>query len=97
VTKVPGYDPASDWVKIQAWTRETDSLTELKYGIVLLNLTDRERDALDDYFVARTGRTLLNFVEERCASEMRLVARGLALGPLWFDVDLLRSALAGIG
>ncbi|KDR85911.1 hypothetical protein GALMADRAFT_235066 [Galerina marginata CBS 339.88] len=54
-------------------------------------------DALNDYHTAKSGISLAERLERTTTGNFGTAIRALALGPLGFDVDLARKALAGMG
>ncbi|EAU92494.2 annexin A4 [Coprinopsis cinerea okayama7 len=98
--KLPGYDPAPDFEKFQKLkgklqNGQADDSETIK---MLLPLSIQQRDALNDYFTAKVGQDIHTFLEPAVlSSEVRTMVRALSLGPLKYDIELLRKALAGFG
>jgi len=99
--KVAGYLPEKDFEVLKGakkgllgggWNEAT--LTKL-----LTKLSPFETDALSDYFVARTGKTLVEYLPEKTKLNgwFYEVIHALALGPLGYDVELARRATKGVG
>ncbi|TEB16534.1 Annexin, partial [Coprinellus micaceus] len=95
--KVPGYNPEADYNQLKKLAQITGTADEAKVGRLLLNLGIRERDALNDYFVAKSGKDLVGWLDGLNPDNRAPVLKGLAQGPLAFDVELLKRSLAGIG
>ncbi|TFK21260.1 Annexin [Coprinopsis marcescibilis] len=98
--KVPGYDPTRDFDKLKAfWGLLKEGRTEENKIIsILLPLTVHERDALNDYALAKVGKDISGLIEPYTFSgEVRNIVRALVLGPLNYDVELANKSLSGIG
>ncbi|KAF6753329.1 hypothetical protein DFP72DRAFT_902759 [Ephemerocybe angulata] len=97
-TKVPGYNPESDYNALVKLTRATGAAGEVAVARILLGLGVKERDALNDFVVAKTGSDLAGWLDSYVMdTNARQILKGVALGPLGYDVLLLKTALQGIG
>ncbi|KAF9565818.1 Annexin [Agrocybe pediades] len=54
-------------------------------------------DALNDYFISRHGMSLVDKIDRVVNGNYGNAIHALALGPLWFDVELAHKALSGLG
>ncbi|PPR03114.1 hypothetical protein CVT24_012417 [Panaeolus cyanescens] len=99
VQKVKGYTPKQDFTLFVHYTRHdviaSDVMVEVLVDLVL-RLDVMRMDALGDYCVAKTGRTLVETVDA-CSvnSDWKFAFKALCLGPIGFDVELIRKAIDG--
>ncbi|EAU92495.2 hypothetical protein CC1G_00714 [Coprinopsis cinerea okayama7 len=101
--KVPGYDPHPDFEYMQGarekLRKEGDSRfrihNENEVVVPLTRLTLQQRDALNDYFVAKTGADLETHMGEIVQDfHLKEMLKALTFGPLMFDVYLLKTCLS---
>lgn len=53
--------------------------------------------ALSSAFLAKSGKPMVEVLDKEASGYFGMTLHGLALGPLWFDVELLNQACSGIG
>ncbi|KIM35597.1 hypothetical protein M413DRAFT_449644 [Hebeloma cylindrosporum] len=100
VQKVPGYDPAHDYNHLTgALGNANVPGNEAKLLQVILALSVAQRDALNDYCTAKSGVTLAGKVSActGIGADFKNALLGLCHGPLWYDVELLKLAMDGVG
>ncbi|KAF9062722.1 hypothetical protein BDP27DRAFT_1233202 [Rhodocollybia butyracea] len=92
----PGYDPTLDIDKIRKATKGIGT-DEAALTAVLGHLGSLPMAALSAAFKARTGKTLEDVLRSECSGYFGETLHALVLGPLWYDVELVRSAIKGAG
>ncbi|KAF9055699.1 hypothetical protein BJ165DRAFT_1398516 [Panaeolus papilionaceus] len=101
VQKVKGYLPKEHFKTFMHYTRPEVIANEdmvVKLVDLFMILDVKHMDALDDYCVAKTGKNLAEHIETLSVnSDWKFAFKALALGPVGFDVELARKALAGFG
>ncbi|KAF9528103.1 hypothetical protein CPB83DRAFT_356481 [Crepidotus variabilis] len=100
VEKVKGYDPARDYALVASLTRENTTLNDtrlLPLAKRFIELTPFEMDALRDYAIGKNGVPLADRIDTWGLGYYCTILRGLTLGPLGYDVELINKALAGFG
>ncbi|KAF8799887.1 Annexin [Phlegmacium glaucopus] len=101
VQKVPGYDPAATFELV---VKAINTVSDTQLSNTLLPLDVFKMDALRDYAIAKTGKSLPDLIQKNSLSgssfrfsDCSIALRALTLGPLGFDVDLVNKALVGFG
>lgn len=100
VQKVPGYNPEPDFemLKKQQVQMAQGAVPESKVIQTFLGLSLEKRDALQDFFMMKTGRAVSSYFEPgMLSSSVNGILRALAIGPLMYDVELLNKSLEGFG
>ncbi|KAF9461813.1 hypothetical protein BDZ94DRAFT_787321 [Collybia nuda] len=96
VTKVPGYNPAKDAEAIKKAVKGfgTDDVALIS---TLVKIPVLQMDALAEYYVAKTGKRLIDVLDSETSSYFGMGIHALATGPLAWDAELVKKALAGAG
>ncbi|KAG2022452.1 annexin A4 [Coprinopsis cinerea AmutBmut pab1-1] len=101
--KVPGYDPEPDFELLQAarGQAKVDLYDQYKrqdentVAVPIVKLTLQQRDALNDYFVAKTGADIPTHMDRVVQTlAMKDIIKALIWGPLLFDAYLLKKCLS---
>ncbi|KIK69997.1 hypothetical protein GYMLUDRAFT_213006 [Collybiopsis luxurians FD-317 M1] len=92
----PGYDPTMDVDKIRKATKGFGT-DEASLIAVTAHLGSLPMAALSMAFKARIGKTLEDVLKNETSGYFGETLQGLVLGPLWYDVELVRSAIKGAG
>ncbi|KAF5380744.1 hypothetical protein D9757_007147 [Collybiopsis confluens] len=92
----PGYEPTMDVDKIRKATKGfgTDEAALIS---VFGHLGSLPMAALAAAFKARVGKDLEDVLKSETGGYFGETLRALVLGPLWYDVDLVHSAIKGAG
>ncbi|KAJ3719908.1 hypothetical protein C8R42DRAFT_672136 [Lentinula raphanica] len=92
----PGYDPNMDIDKIRKATKGIGT-DEAALIATLAHLGSLPMASLSASFKARTGKTLTEVLDSESSGYFGETLHGLIQGPLWYDVELVRSAVQGAG
>ncbi|KAJ3797112.1 hypothetical protein GGU11DRAFT_878107 [Lentinula aff. detonsa] len=92
----PGYDPTMDIDKIRKATKGIGT-DEAALIAVLAHLGSLPMASLSAAFKARTGKSLADVLNSESSGYFGETLHGLIQGPLWYDVELVRSAIQGAG
>ncbi|KAG6844158.1 hypothetical protein H0H87_009366 [Tephrocybe sp. NHM501043] len=93
---VPGYDPRGDAERIRSATKGLGTADGMLIA-TLTPLTALQMQALANRFMSSYGLSLVSVLESETSYSFKFALRGLALGPLAWDVFLLRWGMKGIG
>lgn len=98
--KVPGYDPHKDHDQLMQFCQRDLSIAvyvEPHFANILFPLSIQQRDALNDFTIAKTGKDLTYYIDRHIGTDAKYIFRALVQGPLGYDVELLRKAMEGLG
>jgi len=93
---VTGYEPTVDFENVRKATKGFGTNEALLIS-TLAPLRPLQMDVLANTFAAKTGKTLLDVLKKESSGWFGSALRGLALGPLLYDAELVHDALAGAG
>ncbi|KAG6829044.1 hypothetical protein H0H92_005875 [Tricholoma furcatifolium] len=93
---VPGYDPFLDSENIRSATKGigTNDNTLIR---TLAPLSAMQMQALANKFMASYGKSLVSVLESETSFNFKFCIRAVAMGPLAWDIYLLRFAMHGAG
>ncbi|KNZ71678.1 Annexin A11 [Termitomyces sp. J132] len=93
---VPGYNPAGDAEKIRNATKGFGTNDDVLIS-TLAPLSAMKMQAVANRFLAAYGLQLVDVLDKESRFNFNWCLRALAMGPLGWDVWLLREAMQGIG
>jgi hypothetical protein len=93
---IPGYNPTADVEKIVKATKGwgTDEAALIS---TLAHLSSLQLASLGAAFKVKTGKELVGVLDDETSWWFKATLHGLALGPLWYDVELASQAVKGAG
>ncbi|KAJ3496445.1 hypothetical protein NLJ89_g10485 [Agrocybe chaxingu] len=96
--KVPGYDPTSDFNAIRRFNKENWTDAQAKsLTKVILNLNPLQTDALGYHCKGELGKSLQDMIDALPLGNYGRVLHARSLGPLGYDVWLLKEATRNLG
>jgi hypothetical protein len=75
------------------------SSTDSFFSVIstLVSLNPLQIKALSTTYAQQTGKDLLQTLDTKTSGSFNAGLRGLALGPLAYDCELIKKAVAGVG
>ncbi|KAF9058608.1 hypothetical protein BDP27DRAFT_1432480 [Rhodocollybia butyracea] len=92
----PGYNPSIDIEKISKATKVEDT-DELALIGIFAHLGSLPMAVLSATYEAKTGQSLDEVLKSVTSGYFAETLHGLVCGPLWYDVELLQSAIEASG
>ncbi|KAG6838765.1 hypothetical protein C0991_008673, partial [Blastosporella zonata] len=93
---VPGYNPVADVDAIRSATKGFGTNDTMLIS-TLAPLSALQMQAVSNRFLSSFGKSLVSVLESETSLNFKFCIRGLAMGPLAWDVFLLRWAMKGTG
>ncbi|KAF8064858.1 hypothetical protein FPV67DRAFT_1500437 [Lyophyllum atratum] len=93
---VPGYDPTADAEAIRKATKGFGTNDGMLIS-TLVPLSAVKMEAMAQKFVTTYGKTLVDVLDSETSGHFKKGIHALAVGPLAWDAELIRGALAGLG
>ncbi|KAL0571115.1 hypothetical protein V5O48_010847 [Marasmius crinis-equi] len=93
---VPGYDPTGDYERIRKATKGFGT-DETAIITTLVPLDPIKLANLSTAFRTKSGKDLAAVLDKETSGNFKETLHGLALGPLWYDVELAKKATRGLG
>ncbi|KAF9258306.1 Annexin [Marasmius fiardii PR-910] len=92
----PGYDPTGDYERIRKATKGfgTDESALIK---TLAPLDAMKLANLAFVFKSKSGKRLVDVLAKETSGWFKAALWGVALGPLWYDVDLVNDSIQDVG
>ncbi|KAG5651468.1 hypothetical protein H0H81_008553 [Sphagnurus paluster] len=93
---VPGYDPGADAEAVRRAVKGFGTDEGLLIA-TLVPLSAPKMAAVAQRYMSMTGKNIVDVLDSETSGYFKMGLHGLSLGPLGWDVELIRGAIAGIG
>lgn len=94
--QVPGYDPTRDYDNLRKATKGFGT-NEAIIIATLTPLDPMQIANLSSTFKTKSGKDLVSVLDSETSGNFKNTLHGIALGPLWYDVELAKKGTKGLG